>query len=149
MAPEPGSGLTRAGSNGEDVPLKLHSPADVVAAYRWDWPAELGGKPAGLHGAPLRVRYVRIEQQARAVKVLAYYRRQLPDCEEHPLEQGIWLDALTSTTEEAAARSIDVLITKANKNLPSLADQEQRLIVEILAVECAGVGAKGLVSTGK
>ncbi len=149
MAPEPSSGRARAGSNGEDVPLKLHSAADVVATYRWDWPDGLGGKPAGLHGAPLRVRYVRIEQQARAVKVLAYYRRQLPDCEEHPIEQGIWLDALASTTEEAAARSIDVLITKASNNLPGLADQEQRLIVEILAVDCAGIGAKGLVSTGK
>jgi uncharacterized protein with ATP-grasp and redox domains len=81
--------------------------------------------------------------------VLAYYRRQLPDCEEHPIEQGIWLDALASTTEEAAARSIDVLISKASNNLPGLADQEQRIIVEILAVDCAGIGAKGLVSAGK
>ena len=144
-----GSTAAGAGSDAKDLPLKLHSPADVVAAYRADWPRGLVGKPAGLVLSPLRVRYVRIEQQARPQKVLAYYRRQLPDCEEHRIEQGVWLDGLTTTGESGAARSIDVLIAKANKNLPPLADQEQRLIVEVLAVECVGIGAKSAVAIGK
>ena len=81
--------------------------------------------------------------------MLAYYRRQLPDCEEHRIEQGVWLDAMSATGESGAVRSIDVLITKANKNLPELADQEQRIIVEVLAVECAGIAAKSAVAIGK
>jgi hypothetical protein len=144
-----GSTAAGAGSDAKDLPLKLHSPADVVAAYRADWPQGLVGKPAGLVLSPLRVRYVRIEQQARPQKVLAYYRRQLPDCEEHHIEQGVWLDGLTTTGESGAARSIDVLVAEANKDLPPLADQEQRLIVEVLAVECVGIGAKSAVAIGK
>ncbi len=147
--PAEGSSPAGAGSDAKDVPLKLHSPADVVAAYRADWPEGLAGKPAGLAISPLRVRYVRIEQQARPLTVLAYYRRQLPDCEEHRIEQGIWLDAMSATGEGGAARSVDVLITKANKNLPALADQEQRIIVEVLAIECAGIAAKSVAAIGK
>ena len=147
--PAEGSNSAGAGSDVKDLPLKLHSPADVVAAYRVDWPEGLAGKPAGLGISPLRVRYARIEQQARPLTVLAYYRRQLPDCEEHRIEQGVWLDVMGATGEGGATRSIDVLITKANKNLPALADQEQRIIVEVLAIECAGIAAKGVVAIGK
>ncbi len=147
-APAEGGSANRAGGDAKEWFLKLHSPTDIVAAYRADWPERLSGKPTGLLISPLRVRYVRIEQQARPLKVLAYYRRQLPDCEEHRIEQGIWLDALTATGE-GGARSIDVLITKANKNLPAIADQEQRLIIEVLAIECGGIVAKSPVAIGK
>ncbi len=146
--PAEGNRPAGAGSDAKDVLLKLHAPADVVAAYRADWPAGLSGKPAGLNIAPLRVRYVRIEQQARPLRVLAYYRRQLPDCEERRIEQGVWLDALT-TGEGGTARSTDVLITKANKNLPALADQEQRLFIEVLAIECGGMAGKSAVAISK
>jgi hypothetical protein len=147
-APGESRGSAGAGRDANDMPLKLHSPTDVVAAYRADWPEGLSGKPVGLALSPLRVRYVRIEQQARPLKVVAYYRRQLPDCEEHRIEQGVWLDAL-SPTSEGSTRSIDVLITRANKNLPSLADQDQRLIVEVLAIECGGIVAKSPLAIGK
>jgi hypothetical protein len=144
----PGEGRGSAGSDAKDMPPKLHSPADVVAAYRADWPEKLSGKPVGLAISPLRVRYVRIEQQARLPKVLAYYRRQLPDFEEHRLEQGVWLDSL-SATSDGGTRSIDALITRANKSLPSLADQEQRLIIEVLTIECGGIAAKGPLAIAK
>jgi hypothetical protein len=134
----------------KDASLKVHAPADVVATYRADWPAGLPGKPAGLAVSPLRVRYVRIEQQGRPLRVLAYYRRQLPDCEEHPLEQGaVWLDSLSPISERGDVRSIDVVINRVHKNLPLLADQEQRLVVEVLAIECGGITAKGAVAMGK
>jgi hypothetical protein len=146
--PAEGNRPAGAGSDAKDVLLKLHAPADVVAAYRADWPAGLSGKPAGLNIAPLRARYVRIEQQARPLRVLAYYRRQLPDCEERRIEQGVWLDALT-TGEGGTSRSTDVLITRASKNLPALADQEQRLIIEVLAIECGGIAGKSPVAISK
>ena len=151
-AAQPGQGSSPPGAGGDfhDVSLKLHAPADVVAGYRADWPAGLSGKPAALAVSPLRVRYVRIEQQARPLRVLAYYRRQLPDCEEHPNEQGaIWLDSLSAIGEGGNVRSIDVVIAQVHKNLPLLADQEQRLVIEILAIECGGITAKGPVATSK
>ena len=138
-----------AGSDAKDLRLKLHSPADIVAAYRADWPDGLSGKPAALGVSPLHVRYARMEQQARPLKVVAYYRRQLPDCEEHRVDQGVWLDALSAVGDGGTARSIDVVITKASKDLPAVADQEQRIIIEVLTIECGGIAAKAAVAIGK
>jgi hypothetical protein len=150
VAKPPGQGGASAPADVKDVSLKLHAPADVVAAYRVDWPAGLSGKPAALAVSPLRIRYVRIEQQGRPLRVRAYYRRQLPDCEEHPVEQdSLWLDSLSAVGEGGNVRSIDVVVTKVHSNLPVLADQEQRLIIEVLAIECGGVTAKGPAVAGQ
>ena len=67
-----------------------------TSSPRTGWTGRRGssGKAAGLDLAPLRVRYLRTDQRARPAAVLAYYRRQLPHCQEHALPQGVWLDAL-------------------------------------------------------
>jgi hypothetical protein len=122
---------------GDFFPFKLCSRADVVAAYRLNWPDDLRGKVAA--ASLLRVRYVRVEQRIQPSKVLAHYRGQLPDRKEHPLSDGWWLDSLTRDQERNSVCSIDVLLTKAKANaaIRSPADQEQLLIVELLSVECA------------
>jgi hypothetical protein len=84
----------------------------------------------------------------RPTALLAYYRRQLPHCQEHAVPQGVWLDALLPAGE-SAARSIDVLITRPNKDHSSLADQDQRLIVEILAVEAGGIAVRSRTSASR
>ena len=59
-------------------PSNCQPNANVVASYHVEWPEGLDGALAGLPLAPLRVRYVRIEQKARPDRLLAYYRHQLP-----------------------------------------------------------------------
>ncbi len=113
-----------------------------------DWPEGLSGKAAGLDLPPLRVRYLRTDQRVRPTALLAYYRRQLPHCQEHAVPQGVWLDALLPAGE-SAARSIDVLITRPDKDHPSHADQDQRLIVEILAVEAGGIAVRSRSSASR
>ncbi len=143
------SGDRTGQQEGDDTPaIKPHPGAEVVAAYRLDWPAGLSGKAAGLDLAPLRVRYLHTDQRTRPAAVLAYYRRQLPHCQEHALPEGVWLDALLPAGQ-SAARSIDVLITRPNKDLPSLAGQDQRLIVEILAVEAGGIAVRSRQSASR
>lgn len=128
--------------NADDVnlPFKPHPRATIVAAYQLNWPEDLKGK---LDSAPwLRVRYVRIEQKAQPGRVLAYYRRQLPNAAERPIPNGLWLDTLETLKEEQKSRSIDVFLTKASASVPGLLDQEQELTVEILTVECTALVAK-------
>jgi hypothetical protein len=95
----------------------------------------LAGKVTGPPISPLRVRYVCIEQKARPARLLAYYRRQLPNCGEHVNQRGVWLDAAAVDKQRGAARSVDVLITKPNKDVPIVLSEEQQVIVEILSVE--------------
>ena len=137
---KPNSDRMAEGTADDRFPVKLHPNADVVAVYRLDWPEELDGKIAA---APfLRVRYVRIEQKARPDRLLAYYRRQLPDCEEHVGPDAAWLDSLAADKDQAGARSVDVLLAKSSAAAPGLSDQEQELTVSILTVECEGIAKR-------
>lgn len=110
-----------------DLPLKLAPNAGVAASYRVDWPDR--------DVPPLRVRYIRIEQKARPVRLLAYYRSQLSNCSEHNNQHGYWLDALTIDKQRGVAYSVDVVISKRNKDVPLVANEEQQLTVEILFIE--------------
>jgi hypothetical protein len=116
--------------------FKLHPRADVVAAYQLNWPADLGEK--AVVASALQIRYVRAEQRVQPKKVLAYYRRQLPNAKEHPIPNGLWLDSFAQDREANSVCSTDVLLTmaKTNATVRSLPDQEQLLVVEILSVEC-------------
>jgi hypothetical protein len=118
-----------------NMPLKPHPHAEIVASYQMDWPERLDGKFDGPSLSPLRVSYVRIEQKARPTSLLAYYRRELPTCGEHGNPFGVWLDAFTVDKERRAVQSIDVLITKLNKDDPMILRQEQEVVVEILTIE--------------
>jgi hypothetical protein len=125
----------------DDVSMKPHPGALVVAAYRFDLPESLSGNAAGLPAASLRVRYVRIDQRGRPTRILAYYRRLLQNCQERTTKEDIWLESLDQT-RDGVSRSVDVLITKPKENVPGMADPEQRVIVELLTVECAENAAK-------
>jgi hypothetical protein len=138
LAPGAVGGRNKA-EDAADFPLKPHPNAEIAASYRVNWPADLAGRSPGLAISPLRVRYVRIEQRARPATLLAYYRRQLTNCNEHGDQYGVWLDAFATDKQRGAARSLDVLITKPNKDAPLVPGEEQQLIVEILSVEVESV----------
>jgi hypothetical protein len=121
-----------------DLPLELFSGSRVVAAHRLDWPEDLGGRIAA--GPRLRVRYVRIQQRAVPLKMLGFYRRQLPGGDDRPLSGGgRWLDNVVVDKQHASMRSVDVLLTKASKSAVGLPNQELELNVDILTVECEAV----------
>ena len=73
---------------------------------------------------------------------MAYYRRQLPDCEVHIGPDAAWLDSLTAEKDQAGTRSVDVLLAKSSAAAPGLPDQEQELTVSILTVECEGIAKR-------
>jgi len=134
---------THTDPDAADLPLTPPSNAKITASYRVDWPEGLTGKPAGLAVSPLRVRYLRVEQRARPVRLLAYYRSQLSNCSEHSNQYGFWLDAFTTDKQRGAVRSVDVLITKRNKDVPIVAGEEQQLTVEVLVVEIESAASRG------
>jgi hypothetical protein len=138
-----------ADNDSSDLPLAVHPNAQVVASYCADWPDGLQGKLAGLPIPPLRVHYLRIEQKARPSKLLAFYRRQLPSGDEHANPHGVWFDDLNVNKEQGTVRSIDILIAKPSKSTPLVLTQEQEVIVELLAVECAWSAERNPLSSGK
>jgi hypothetical protein len=125
----------------DEVSIKPHPGAEVVAAYRSDWPEDCGDEMVCQPPVLLRVRYVRIEQLDRPSRIAAYYRRQLPGAQEHVTKDDFWLESLTRAGN-GAWRSVDVLMTKPKDNVPGAADQEQRVLVELVTVECPENTAK-------
>ena len=118
-----------------ELAIKLPANADIVASHHVEWPEGLDGAMAWLRQAPLRVCYVRIERKARPDKLLAYYRRQLPSGSQHADEHGVWLDEFSFDRKKGTTRSVDVFIATLSKDVDLALDQEQQMIVEILAVE--------------
>ncbi|MBN1395598.1 MAG: hypothetical protein JW959_11285 [Pirellulales bacterium] len=131
-------------------PIKPHPNAEVVAAYKLDWPEDLKGTTESLAAlSPLKVHYIRTAQLARPAAVVGYYRRQLPAHEEHDTDEGIWLDALDRPAGSSLARSIDVFVEAADLGNQHLANREGRTIVEVLVVQCDPVGQSPPKTAGK
>ena len=135
-----GVGLVRSEDfDSQDLPLAPHPGAEIVATYGVSWPEDFALKDAPRQLAalsPLRVDYLRIEQRVNLNGVLRYYRRRLSKRQEQPIDQGLWIGSFDTSGDDSSACSIDVLITAPNVDHPAQMDQEQRLIVEILAVQC-------------
>ena len=104
LAPGAAGSRPEAEDAAAEFPVKPHPNARIAASYRVNWPADLAGKSAEPAISPLRVCYVRIEQRARPTTLLAYYRRQLPNCGEHASQHGVWLDAVATDKQRGAAR---------------------------------------------
>jgi hypothetical protein len=117
------------------LPLTLDAADCVVAAYSFDRESAVKGDFPELPKDPLIVYYLRIEEKARPVTIYGFYRRQLKLCESRPLEHGVWLDSLSAGSSPGRKRSLDVLITAANPQASRLAEDEQKLVIEILSVE--------------
>jgi hypothetical protein len=124
---------TAGGSNTEtpDLPIKLNPGADVKTSFRVDLPQGKANSK-GDSTSFLRVRYVRIEQRARPSRVVAFYRRQLKEPFERLSKDDVWLDSVDTSGD--TLRSFDVFITRPS--VASAAEQEQRIVVEIVMIEC-------------
>ena len=117
-----------------DLALELHPHAVVNAAYHLEWPGKYVDRLDHLAEDSMQVDYSRIEERAKANKLLSFYRRQVKNCVEHALPNGVWLDGLSNDAGEDRARSIDVILTTAD-NVPLTSEDEQELTVEILLIE--------------
>jgi len=134
-AAQDGESLAKRVARWDGVPQPRRD-TEVVAAFGLNVAATCDGR-----NIP-RVWYWRGEMRAAPVTVVADFRRQVPDGEGRFRDDHTWIDALAAPRGQDAARSIDVWISRPNKAFAALPDQDQRLIVEVLAVECEGAAAR-------
>ncbi len=127
--------------------LKLRPETRLLVSHFVEWPEGVDQKFENLRLPPLRLCYARVEHKAQPAKLLAYYRRQVPSCEQHLNEHGAWLEGAKKDTEGRYIESIDVLVSKSSKETAIMIDQEQPLTVEILMIQC-GRESDGSLSAG-
>jgi hypothetical protein len=118
-----------------ELPMPLCSPAPPTAVYHCQWPGRLADKVPVAARDPLDVYYVRMEERCRPDHVVAYYRHQFESCQQRPTERGVWLDCLENGSQPDRKRSIDIVVSKGAPGVPTLGDEEQDLVIEILWIE--------------
>jgi len=129
---------SRGGGGEATLPIALHPRAEVVAEYCVRWPGSHAEKLASIAPEPMDVCYVRIEQKARPMSVRGHYERTVKGQKIHPIKDGVWLETLLSA-KDGSARSIDVLLTRANPKAEAPPDETQEITVEILSVAVAAM----------
>jgi len=129
-----GAAVRRASAGDVRLPFSLHPGARVVTEYELTWPVGLTDPACREAVSPMRVRHVRIEEQNRYTRVLAYYRHQIPTANEHLSSQGAWLDGLVSRPEVGTKVSLDVLIGR-DRISGGPENEEEKLRVDVLMVE--------------
>jgi hypothetical protein len=117
----------------EDLPVLMHTGANIVARYELTWPNPNDAAAANV--APLKVYYLRVEEEANPEKRRIRYRRYTRKGLDSESPGGvIWLDAVETDSKSGVVRSIDILIhpeqpagDDRNANVP--------LVLEVLLLE--------------
>jgi hypothetical protein len=140
------------GSSGETpvsrpgrFPLELHEGAHILAEYHVCWPDDLPKRLQNSQVTPLAVHYVRTQDTATMTKINTHYLKQLKGVNGHVRSYGRWLDWMGQGVEHGQARTVDVMITRANpvadedeEESPASrrgAEEPEVLGIEILVVE--------------
>ena len=118
-----------------DASIPLLPGCEVSAEYRIVLPSEKDSQLPNSSGNDFKLHYQRIEKRMKLNKPLAFYRRQVKSCIEHPVEDGLWLDGLFELKSEDSIRSVDVLITLPAKTKIKSTAEEQELTIEILCID--------------
>ena len=147
-----GAGRRAGEGASDDLPMKLHKGARVVAEYHVNWPGGAEAKLSGVTPGPMQIHYLRTEERAKLVTVVGFYRRQLKSrSTTHTIGDGAWLESLRAVPQTDQQRSIDVLVTtreeqdnneyfeygydeEADKQAESDAAEGTDLCVEILSI---------------
>ena len=117
------------------LPVKPHSEDGLTAAHVATWAGGISHKKDGTAFDPLRVSYARIEERTRPTRLLAYYRRLLPDHQERAIPEGLCFEGMLKNTETGFLACADVRITRAAPEVRKLPEDDQELVVEVLVVQ--------------
>ena len=129
----------------DDFELPKEKDTKIEEAYQLNWPEKA---PAGFTPAKpglLKIQYFHLTLTGTIKKTMANLTRGLKNTDPHKTDLGLWTEIAPKTTGASAPRrSLDVLVTKADK---SPYDEKQRedptdLEIRILAIEIADPGTK-------
>jgi hypothetical protein len=128
---------------GESAPEKsadLDWPKDfkLKTACQLTWPDNAPKGLAPIAPGPLKIQFFRLEAEGQIKKTSNLLSRGQRGGKMHYLDCGIWLDILKADPERNVKRSLDIVITHADKSPydPSIRKEENvDLEIDVLAIE--------------
>jgi hypothetical protein len=125
-----------------EIPIPLHSNAEIEAQYYLDWPTAAGDKLTEVSKDPLRVHYVRTRQRARVSIVQGFYERKMSSPRVNAIQNGGWLES-SRELEDGWYRSVDAVFTTVEDLSRKKITDEVDWTIELLVIDLKTPGLTG------
>ena len=112
----------------------------IIAAYQLNWPEKAPADMGKVKPGTLKIQYFHLQTTGMLKKTMATFKRQAKGGDIHDMGNGQWLELLKNGSQPNSKRSLDILITSADKQPVILTMSKEEAIdldVNILAIEIA------------
>jgi hypothetical protein len=116
------------------LPIRLATNLNVTAQYHLQLPADAPAELSGVAVAPLKLHYVRVEQEERPARLMAPIRRQVNRTIYNNEGSTITVDGLDRGSQPGTLLSVDLRLTLTGSDSSQI-NLPQPLVMELLIVE--------------
>ena len=117
------------------LPFRTHATENhPTHVYAFDWQKQVGNRLTGAPVDPMRIYYLRFDENGLYAKAHGTYKRVVPKAAEHLVKDGLWIDG-AKTGPEGRRVSMDVIIDRTDFNPDRKAVEPEPMVIQILFVE--------------
>jgi hypothetical protein len=129
-----------------EIPQDAKNLKDVkiIAAYQLNWPDKAPGDLGKVKLAGLKIQYFRFQLTGMLKKTMIVLKQLAKGGDVHDMSNGQWLEMIKNGSQPGTKRSLDILVTSADKQQVDLTQKIEESIdleVDILAIEITDPGA--------
>jgi len=117
---------------------KFLKDVKITAAYQLNWPDKAPGDLGKVKLAGLKIQYFRLQLTGMLKKTIIAFKQLARGGDVHDLSNGQWLEMIKNGSQPGTKRSLDILVTSADKQAVDLSQRVEEPIdleVDILAIE--------------
>ncbi len=124
------------------TPIPLHENARIVAFHSASLPGPLAESSDDVRIDPVRLRYVRMVDNVSLQRTVGHYIRNMHEPAVFMAWRTGWLTSLERDESAGTLRSVDVFIRRTSNTLYSISDPAERLIIQVVCIECVDPAAE-------
>jgi hypothetical protein len=110
----------------------------IIAAYQLNWPDKVPGDMGKVKLAGLKIQFFRLQLTGMLKKTMTTFKQLAKGGDVHNMPNGQWLEIIKNGSQPGTKRSLDILVTSAEKQAVDLTQKVEEPIdleVDILAIE--------------
>ncbi len=131
------------------TPVPLHDDARVVAFHMAALPGPGAEWASEVQVDPLRVTYVRMVDTVSLLRTVSHYVRHLHQPAAYIALRTGWLSSFERDASKGTVRSVDVFIRRTSNTLYDLSDADERLVIQVLCIECIDPAPRQSAGSGR
>jgi hypothetical protein len=117
---------------------KFLKDVKITAAYQLNWPDKAPGDLGKVKLAGLKIQYFRLQLTGMPKKTMSSLKQLARGGDVHDMSNGQWLEIIKNGSQPNTKRSLDILVTSADKQQVDLTQKTEESIdlqVDVLAIE--------------